>query len=834
MTAPRVARASVAAAPPSRVPADPSGGTTSSTEREVLARLDAARGTLASAARTRLALWTATGALTGAVVAVSWRHVSPASSSSVGLAVALAAVGGAIAWGAARLASGGAVPRGAARRSDALGTAADPWTPVSVALWLEARHPALRHALVTLADPRAREGAPRTVRELLAARVAAERWAPTVRDHVRRALVAPAAGLAVAGALLATALLLPASERVAGAARAATVPAGRAAAGPPVAVDPLARVRLRVTPPAYTGRPVATAALGGSVDALVGSTLELEGEGAPGDVRATLLAVAPAPDAAPAGGLAAPSADAAGAAGGPGAASAPVGGTPPAATAPRAARPAAAAPVAVRARAGGGWRLALAMPVAPAALRLVRAADTTAPARLVVLAPRADRAPTLALALPARDSVLRTPTGTLPLRATLDDDLGLVSGAFEYIVSSGEGESFRFRSGTLAARRLAGAVRATLSGGADLAALGLQPGDVVHLRAVARDANPRGAPGTSETRTLRIARPGEYDSVAVAGAPPMLGDTAALSQRMLLQLTEALARRAAGRPPLARTEVVRESRRIAMDQARLRKRVSELVFQRAGGSDEGGEHAHFAGDGHAHSADDPSAQRQLTPEELLAAASRATGGGAGSTLEKEGDEAPIVAVNQPLLEAYNAMWDAGRALELGEPRTAIPPMRRAIAAIQRARNAERVYLRGRPPAVVVDLARVRLAGGVRGDTLRPAARDAAFGALAPAARDRAASLDRALAALAAGDGRAAADTLALLRVRALADAPALAAALDAALGALAAGRDATDALVRARRAAHAGGVSLPAAAGGAWGGTLAPLAPARPAAGGTR
>jgi hypothetical protein len=126
--------------------------------------------------------------------------------------------------------------------------------------------------------------------------------------------------------------------------------------------------------------------------------------------------------------------------------------------------------------------------------------------------------------------------------------------------------------------------------------------------------------------------------------------------------------------------------------------------------------------------------------------------------------------------------------------------------------------------VVVDLAKVRLAGGVRGDTLRPAARAAAWPALDPDARRRAASLDRALALL-PRDAHAAADTLALLRVRALGEAPALAAALGDALDALQAGRDATPALVRARRAALAGDATARAGAtaAGAWGASLPAL-----------
>jgi hypothetical protein len=456
----------------------------------------------------------------------------------------------------------------------------------------------------------------------------------------------------------------------------------------------------------------------------------------------------------------------------------------------------------------------------------------------------------------------------VPLRARVDDDLGLADGAFEYVISSGEGENFTFRSGRLGAAAFGGARRGGLAARLDLGALALKPGDVVHVRAVARDGRPRGgaprradrrpgarradprrpaagraapagsppagsppngpspagspAGGASETRALRVARAGEYDSLAVEGAPPPTADTTAIGQRMILQLTEALVARArARRAPLPRAAVVAESRRLAGDQARLRRRVGDAVFARAGGPGEegGGEHAHFEGDGHAHAPAE--GLPQLTPDQLLAAAARATGGGAGGAAADGDAESPVVAVNRPLLEAYNHMWDAGRALEIGEPASATGPMRLAIAALQRARAAERVYLRGRAPAVVVDVDRVRGAGRVRGDTLRPAAR-AAYAALDPAARARAESLDRALVLLgrggpAAAEARAgAADSLAVLRVRALGGAPALAAALGDALAALARGGDAAAPLARARRAALA-----PAGPGGARGGAAA-------------
>jgi hypothetical protein len=143
------------------------------------------------------------------------------------------------------------------------------------------------------------------------------------------------------------------------------------------------------------------------------------------------------------------------------------------------------------------------------------------------------------------------------------------------------------------------------------------------------------------------------------------------------------------------------------------------------------------------------------------------------------------------------MWEAGRELDQGATNRALPHMRRALAAIQRARQAERIYLRGRPPAAVVDLAKVRLTGKETGD---PAARTP-LAARSPREIERSRRLARALSALAAGNAAAAGDSLLVLRVEAAGEAPALAAALDALVDALRRGRDATALVLRARRAA---------------------------------
>jgi hypothetical protein len=181
---------------------------------------------------------------------------------------------------------------------------------------------------------------------------------------------------------------------------------------------------------------------------------------------------------------------------------------------------------------------------------------------------------------------------------------------------------------------------------------------------------------------------------------------------------------------------------------------------------------------------------------VLAAAERATQ--ASSLLEEVGDETPVVAVNRPLLEAYNAMWDATRELQGGTPRAAIDPMKRALAAIQRARSAERIYLRGTPPAAVIDVAKIRLIGT---DSAKFEARRA-LDALPAPERRLAATVLRALALVTSRDSSAL-DALRLARLDALAPSPPLAAALGDAIDAVERGRDATAPLLRARRLALA-------------------------------
>jgi hypothetical protein len=425
-----------------------------------------------------------------------------------------------------------------------------------------------------------------------------------------------------------------------------------------------------------------------------------------------------------------------------------------------------------------GWRVLLVMPDSGAILTL--GADSAR--RLIALVPRRDSLPVVLLRTPDRDTVLRLPEGTIPLVADLRDDFGIVSARFEYVISAGIGETYTFRSGIIEAQMEVGQ---GMRGQVDIRGLGMGPGDVMHVRAVAQDAGPaRRGLGVSATRAIRVARERDYDTTSSVVLPGLPADTSALSQRLLIQLAEELLERA---PRLARATVVEESRSIGRDQARLRRLVADVIFQRLG-EDVEGEHAH---------GEDEDAAGGLSPEEMLAAA-EAAAQITDEALDFHGDESPVVAVNRPLLEAYNAMWDAGRELNIGEPTAALPHMYRALDAIQRARAAERVYLRGRPTVAVLDVDAIRLVGDRR--DADPVARG---GAETRSGRD---VLDRFLRAI----GRT--DSLLVLRIQLLDTHPEAAVALGEAIEAMRVGADHRVALSRAR--AMLAGAPVPAS--GRW------------------
>ena len=589
-----------------------------------------------------------------------------------------------------------------------------------VARWVEEHEPRLEFALLTAIDG---ETSP-AIRQQLDAVIGTVHWEQTVARRLRAALAAPLAVIAILGALL---LLAPAASRARVTAPAPgdllAVPSARGADD----IDPLAQLVVTVTPPAYARRPTVTHENPTSLEGLAGSSVTVRGRRSTELPTATLDSTR----------------------------------------------------VVVRAL-DAQWTATFRMPDRPAALRLRHRASE----RIIVVEPVPDSTPVVALERPSADTVLAMPAGQLDFSAALHDDIGIAAGGIEYIVSTGSGEAFSFRSGTLAPVAGAGRTNITLTARVPLDSLKLAPGDIVHFRVFARDGNTISGPSTgfSDTRAVRIARADERDSVAVDAAPPQEADASLISQRMLIILTEALQAR---RARMSRPDVVTESRRIGADQKKLRRTVGDIIFTRLGNEPDV-DHVHGPGD--VHDAGD------MTPAELLRAAEQANRAGSRSDpLDYHGDESPVIAINRPLLEAYNHMWDASRELEIGEPGRALPAMRAALAAIQRARQAERIYLRGRAAPVIVDVAEVRLQGKDTGGTSRRSPR-------VPLERQR--DLERFTRAieLIGTDAGPAVDSLMLLRVELLGARPGAAAQLAESIDLLRAGRDATAALGRARRA----------------------------------
>jgi hypothetical protein len=554
----------------------------------------------------------------------------------------------------------------------------------------------------------------------IAANVASESWRTAAVRRAIRAIRAPLAAVLVAGVIV-FALPSGAVARMRAPHRGDSLDRPSRSSSAASRLTPLVA---DITPPAYTGQRATTVDEPSDVRALVGSTITVRGRGAGDGIVARR-----------------------------------------------------GADSIVAATESDRWSITLRVDARPAAVRIVDRGFQ----RIIAIEPIADLPPIVSLLAPARDSVLRAPTGRIALSADAGDDFGITSAAFEYIVSSGEGENFKFRSGTLGATQ-PNARRATINASLGLESLGLHPGDIVHIRAVARDGNDASGPGvgSSETRTIRIARHDEYDSVAVDAAGPSDEEKSVISERMLVMLAEALEK---ARPRIARDSLVSESRSIAADQKRLRRTVGEIVFTRLGG-ESGEEHS-----------DEDSPARAKTMRDMLARADSATNRST-DPIDFGGGESPVIAVNKPLLEAYNAMWDASTELEVAQPGRALPHMRRALAAIQRARAAERVYLRGRPPEIVVDVNKARLQGKDKGtsSSRRP-------NSAADAATLRRIERFTNIVGLVGRNSSVAIDSLLVLRIDALVDAPSFAAAIGDATNAMRRGQSTTaaEALARARR-----------------------------------
>ncbi len=316
---------------------------------------------------------------------------------------------------------------------------------------------------------------------------------------------------------------------------------------------------------------------------------------------------------------------------------------------------------------------------------------------VITLIVRPDQAPTVRVTAPAADVRRAAATGVVSIVIAAQDDLGLQDLRLRFTKVSGSGESFTFEDGewpVQVSRRTGADWGGTYR--LDLAAAGLAPGDSMVYHAVAHDARagPEGA-AESERFLIEIPRPG----AAAAGdfSLPEPEERFALSQRMVIQLTERLRER---QPRMTAEMFLQEAQGLAIAQRRVR---SEFVFMLGGEVEDEFEEA-----AHAHEVEE----------------GRQANRGKGE-----------------LTDAVRQMSRAETALTAGSVREALPYEYRALAALQAAFGRARYFMRTLPAAVQIDAAR-RLQGDRSGaassrwavSRLPDESRSAAFALLAKLAQ----------------------------------------------------------------------------------------------------
>jgi len=276
-----------------------------------------------------------------------------------------------------------------------------------------------------------------------------------------------------------------------------------------------------------------------------------------------------------------------------------------------------------------------------------------------------DAPPAVRITAPAADLRRDAATGTVSIRITAHDDLGLNDLRLRFTKVSGSGESFTFEDGEwpvqvsrTSEREWAGAHQV------DLAAVGLSPGDSLVYHAVAHDARV-GAEGAAESDRflIEITRPGALSAGDFSLPEPE--EKFALSQRMVIQLTERLLEQ---RPRMTAEAFGEEAQSLAMAQRRVR---AEFVFMLGGEVQDEVEEA-----AHAHEVEE----------------GREANRGKGD-----------------LTEAVRQMSQAETRLTARDVREALPYEYRALAALQSAFGKARYFMRTLPAAVQIDASR-RLQG----------------------------------------------------------------------------------------------------------------------------
>ena len=328
-----------------------------------------------------------------------------------------------------------------------------------------------------------------------------------------------------------------------------------------------------------------------------------------------------------------------------------------------------------------------------------------------------DAPPVIAITQPAQMiQELKIGASAAPMALSVQDDYRVQRATLHLTLARGSGENIKFtdREMPLPASnnpRVRNWARTWL-----LTELGMEPGDELYffVRAVDNAARPHTV--QSPTYTLRLPAPEVEDAEETAAMPMLVKPQSLRSQRQIIIDTEQLV--ADMKATRMSADAVRErSEKIALDQGQLRRRYGQFLGEESnlfGGDDD--DHAEEGGKmdvlhqfGHAHDEAE------------------------NATLYDEGTK-------KILRRALVAMWDAEKSLRAIQPKTALPPEYKALAAIKELQQADRIYLHKTafvPPPIKEEL---RMTGDVVGAASYARAQGGADEAIPASLRDLVATL----------------------------------------------------------------------------------------------
>ena len=287
--------------------------------------------------------------------------------------------------------------------------------------------------------------------------------------------------------------------------------------------------------------------------------------------------------------------------------------------------------------------------------------------RLIAVVVAPDRAPAVTVQKPGRDLLVPTAAPSIPVEASATDDFGLERLALRYTKVSGSGEQFEFEEGELPLavikdERDTRTWRAR--GELALSRLGLEPGDAIVYRLVARDGRSGDAgAASSDTFYVEVAGPGQV-ALEGFGMPPDR-ERHALSQQMIVLKIQRLRERERG---LARDALADQTGGLAAEQRAVRANFVFLTGGHVEDEEEEAEQSHEIQEGRLEN----TARREIS-------------------------------------RAIGYMTRAEQALIAIDTTTALAQARLAVDALQRAFGRNRYILRTLPVRSRVDPSR-RLTG----------------------------------------------------------------------------------------------------------------------------